>query len=498
MRQVGGRRFDPLDKRLAARACVVLAVIVVAGCSGGGSSNGGHGGGVAKAGSAVGQKANVTAAQRKLFGSWNIPTQYFPYLQSPALNKTKTTATCAAGSTKLTFWSWAPGVRRVVNLYNLTHPHVCIDWIDTSGIAGAPELAKLQATVKAGSGAPDLAHISRFDLASLALSHGVVDLAKYGAGSAKSEYPSYVWPEVTFGSNSVWGLPWDGGPMGILYNKAALKSYHLAIPTTWSQFADEAMALHRAHPGVYLADFTSLPEEELLWMQTQAFPVSWHGGRQLRMNYDTPPARAAANYWQKLWAAGALASESADALPKALSTSKVLSAWAPAWEPDVFTTPGRTAGQWTLAPMPQWKAGQNVQVNGSGSVVVVMAQSKQPSLAAAFDRWMMTSQPAWFEMVRKPLYLFPLSKKAANTPDFEQQTVPPLTGSQKIYKEFVDINNHNPAGWQWNPLESTVQAVMGDQMQKVLAHKTTLPDTLSAIQSALTQDAKNKGFTVTK
>ena len=40
--------------------------------------------------------------------------------------------------------------------------------------------------------------------------------------------------------------------MGLMYQPGVLKKYNLPVPTTWAEFASDAVALHKADPSMYL------------------------------------------------------------------------------------------------------------------------------------------------------------------------------------------------------------------------------------------------------
>jgi multiple sugar transport system substrate-binding protein len=86
------------------------------------------------------------------------------------------------------------------------------------------------------------------------LTGNLVDLSQYGANDIKNDYVPWTWSQVTQGSK-VYAILQDSGPMGLLYRKDIFDKYHLAVPQTWAQYAQEAVALHKANPQIYMTDF---------------------------------------------------------------------------------------------------------------------------------------------------------------------------------------------------------------------------------------------------
>src|SRR5579884_3475809 len=150
-----------------------------------------------------------------------------------------------SGPVTLTFWSWVPNLQQAVNLFEKSHPNIKIKLQNVG--SGSAEYTKLTTALKAGSGAPDVVQIEYAFLPQYELSGKLVDLSQYGANNLKSNFVPWVWGQVSQGSK-VYAIPQDSGPMGLLYRTDIFQKYHLAVPTTWAQYAQEAIQLHQANP----------------------------------------------------------------------------------------------------------------------------------------------------------------------------------------------------------------------------------------------------------
>lgn len=423
--------------------------------------------------------------------------EYAKVSAEAGMNDIVTTRTCHAGATKITFWSWVPGIYRPVNLFNATHPNVCVDWINMASEGESGEYTKLLATFKADSGFPDDVQITQGHLADFILTKGLLNLQPYGADAVKKDFVSWVWKIVSpFKNGAVYAIPQDSGPLGLMYNQVLFKKYGLSVPKTWAQFASEAAAVHAAHPGVYLANIQQLPTFQLFWWQTGAYPVKWSGGTKLTLNYNQPGARKAAAYWQKLWAAGDLANLSGNAETTALAKGDVLSVPAAAWYPDVFTTPGSTKGQWVLTTLPQWTAGATDNVNEGGSTTAVTKNTTHPKQAAEFAIWLNSNQASWKMMVKPPILLFPTVKSMLTSSSFLDSTVPLLTGTEPLYKTYAAIASTVKTNWQWSPVEEYTNTEEADDEDLVEAHKLTFVQLLAKLQAQTVSYAKSEGFSV--
>src|SRR5512142_3465670 len=115
-----------------------------------------------------------------------------------------------AGPVKLTYWSWAPNLDRVVEGWNTAHPdiHVTVNKQD----GGDPAVTKLLTAIKAGSGAPDVMQAEYQKIPTLVSANAITDIAGK-VGSLKSKFPAAVWNSVTLGPSAVYGLPQASGPL---------------------------------------------------------------------------------------------------------------------------------------------------------------------------------------------------------------------------------------------------------------------------------------------
>ena len=158
---------------------------------------------------------------------------------------TNTTSYCKSGAPQIEFWDWVPGIYRMVDVFNQTHPSICVKLDDVG--AGDTEYVKLTDAIKANSGVPDVAEVEFDELPSYEITHSVVNLVPYGANKYKSEFASFAWGEVSQGA-AVYAMPGDAGPMDLFCNSAILNKYKINPGTTWAAFATAAEALHKANP----------------------------------------------------------------------------------------------------------------------------------------------------------------------------------------------------------------------------------------------------------
>lgn len=405
---------------------------------------------------------------------------------------------CRAGSVQITWWDWVLGFDRAATAFNKTHPGICVTIANVG--AGQTEYTKLTAAFKAGSGAPDVAEIEYYELPTFEIQKDLLNLRPYGAGALKSQHTAWSWKQVTEGS-SIYGLPFDAAPLDLFYNSNLYKTYGLSPPTTWQQLAAEATQLHSQHPSTYLMDF--YPEDAdlviALMLQAGVQPFTWHGGNKISINFTSPAAQQFDQYWQKLIDANAVttANDSGNEFFANLDNNVVASFPMAPWGPKGFApAASKTVGQWRLAPLPQWKAGADVQVNVGGSAYSVTRQSKHPKQAAEFVKWLTSTEASWAILSTPPSSEFPSYTPFLNSQTLANETIP-LTGTQQIQNVFKTTAK-SERYTSFPPFMVYVGAEFTDLFAPVVSRNETMQQAMQKLQTTLVHYAKQQGFEVSK
>jgi len=399
------------------------------------------------------------------------------------------------GPVTLTFWSWVPNIQNEIALFEQSHPNIKIKLINAG--QGGPEYTKLRTALKAGSGAPDVVQLELQYLPTFELIHGLADLSPYGANDLKNDYVSWVWNQVSQGTK-VYAIPQDSGPMGLLYRADIFQQYHLAVPTTWDQFAQEAATLHKANPKIYLTDFA--PNDGawfngLIW-QAGSHPFSVNG-TTVSVHLNDTAAQQVSTYWGNLinehlvqttpdftndWYSG---------LANGTYASWVTAAWGPVFLSGIA---GKTAGDWRAVPLPQWNAGQHASGNWGGSTDAVTTQSKYPQQAATFAMWLNHDQQA-ATMIAQKQFLFPTLQSVLNNPTFVNAPSS-FYGGQQVNQVFVSASSEVDTTFQWSPFQDYVYTQWQNDFGLAINGKSSFPQALEKLQSDTVTYAKSQGFSV--
>ena len=152
-------------------------------------------------------------------------------------------------SAKLVFWSWAPNIDKVVEIWNAKNNGITVTVSKQDG--GDNAVTKLLTAIKAGSGAPDLMQVEYQALPTLVSSNALTDISGALAPDVRGHFSDGVWSSVTLGTDAVYAVPQDSGPMAFYYRKDIFAKNNIAVPKDWSG----VLVVH-AHGGPSLGEPT--------------------------------------------------------------------------------------------------------------------------------------------------------------------------------------------------------------------------------------------------
>jgi len=396
---------------------------------------------------------------------------------------------------ELTYWAWAPNLDKVVDLWNQKNPNIHVTVNKQDG--GDPAVTKLLTAVKAGSGAPDLIQAEYQKIPTLVAADALADLSGTEANETKSHFPEGVWNSVTLGSEALYSVPQDTGPMVFYYRADVFEKLGLTVPKTWDEYAEAAKAVHASDPEAYLGTFSSNDAGWFTGMAQQA-GASWWGidGDAWSVKVDEDPTRKVAGYWGGLVQDGVIDNKPmyTPEWNTALNTGKQVGWLSAAWGPGVLAgNAGATAGQWKAAPMPQWDAASPATGNWGGSATSVTTQSKHPKEAAQFVAWL-NSDPAALKLLAGTANVYPAANDAASV-----LTSPPafFADQADFYTIAADAAKATKP-FTYGPNVNVAYSAFNDAFGKAAESKkaAAFTESLATMQKATVDDMKNSGFTV--
>ncbi|NQX29963.1 extracellular solute-binding protein [Microbacteriaceae bacterium VKM Ac-2854] len=398
--------------------------------------------------------------------------------------------------TTITFWTWND-LSAEVAMFEEKYPDITVDLVNVG--SGADYYTKLRSALKAGKGAPDVAQIEYHNMPSFILEKQFADLTPYLDPDLSSQFADFAWDQVAT-DDGVYGVPQDTGPLGLLYRNDIFAANGInEAPATWQDFAADAATIHAADPAQYIANISpsnATATLGLFW-QGGATPFGYDGDSTVKIDLTSPEMVAVAEYWQTLVDADLVSVDPdfTDQWYQGLASGKYASWVAAAWGPLFLQgTAADTAGAWSAAKLPQWKAGEDVSGSVGGSANTVIATSENPIPAAKFAEFINSDHDSALHM-GTDLFLFPAATTALEDPAFTDQPVE-FFGGQKVNELYSEISPTVSSDFQWLPFMDPVGEAYNDTFGKALTDGTSLVDALQDWQDQVVDYATSQGFTV--
>ncbi|MGC5364843.1 extracellular solute-binding protein [Streptomyces sp. DT24] len=397
-----------------------------------------------------------------------------------------------SGSSKeLTFWGWSPGYADAVKAFNKSHPDIKVTYQEVQpGAKGGYQ--KMLNAVQAGN-APCLAQVGYETLSSFAAQGALQDVHEQAEGD-ESDFQPAAWQSVRLG-DAVYGAPVDTGPMALFYNKKVYDSLGLKPPATWSEYQEQAQKIHASDPHRYISSpYLNYDYAGLSW-QTGA---SWFGvkGDSWKVDLASEANQKVAAYWQGLVDAGLISGAPMydQAWYAGLGNGNIATVVGAVWQAGVIKGGVKDgAGDWAVAPMPQWKAGEKAVGNAGGSATAVLKGCESTDAAWTFAHWLSTDRTAYGDLVTKAS-LYPAAVALLDLPQL--QVKDPYFGGQPIYDVFARAAADVTPGWTWGPIMTKTTTDLDDALGKAWAGKGTLKDALVTARTKTVSELKNQGLKV--
>jgi multiple sugar transport system substrate-binding protein len=415
---------------------------------------------------------------------------------SASSTSTSTSATCAPSKGKVTlnFTTWVPGMAGVVALWNKKNPDIQVK-VQTVPNGNSGTYQNFFNEIKANN-TPDLGQIEYDTLPAFRVQDGLANIATCaGVSAAKADFSSGLWNQVTFGSSSsVYAIPQDSGPEALYYRKDLFAKAGIAVPKTWDEYAADAAKIKAL--GGYITNFPKGDVNAFAGLVSQA-GGQWFSTTASKWTVNLADANSTkvANYWQDLISKNLVSTipSFTDQWNNAYNTSQDWTGVSAVWGANTISSGApTTAGDWAVAPMPQWTAGSSVASAWGGSSTVVFKDSKHPAAAAKFAVWLNTSPEALNALI-KAANLYPASTPGDKLPALSEGVA--FYGNQAIYKVFGKAGTEI-SPFTWGPTMTQTYSDVSDGFASAISGSGTLLDALKTGQTKTVAALKAQGIPV--
>ncbi|WP_265520449.1 ABC transporter substrate-binding protein [Oerskovia flava] len=394
----------------------------------------------------------------------------------------------------LTVWAWDPTLTDVAADFEAENPGVTIELVNAG--TGNDQYTALQNAIAAGSGAPDLAQVEFYALPQFSLSESLADLTPYGADELADTFTPGPWGAVAQGEG-IYALPTDSGPMALFYNKRVFDEHGIEVPTTWDEYIEAGRELQEADPGAYItndtgdAGFTT----SLIWQAGgQPYQVD---GTNVTIDFSDEGSQTFADTWQTMIDDELVAPVSSwsDEWYQGLSDGSIATLVIGAWMRGNLesSVPG-AAGDWAVAPMPQWEEGATATAENGGSSLAIPEASENKDLAWAFLEYATVGDGVQTRIEGGAFPATTADLEGAEFRDVEFE----YFGGQAVNEVLADSAANVVEGWAYLPFQVYANSIFNDTVGQAYVGGTTLTDGLQSWQDASVAYGSDQGFTVTE
>lgn len=395
----------------------------------------------------------------------------------------------------LTVWSWDGTVEAAVPGFEKEHPNITVDVVNAG--SSTDEYTALDNAIQAGSGVPDIAMFEYFQLPFFAIPGKLADLSPFGADELADDYVDAAWGNVSIGGKP-YALPSDYGPAAMFYNQKVLAEAGVeAPPATWDEFYQAAKKVRALGGDHYItndsADIFLLMS--LIWQGGgRPFTVD---GTNVTVDFGDAGTTRAVEFWQRL-------------LDEDLVNTKITN-WSDDWNRGLndgmlatqliggwftSTLPERApdaAGDFRIAELPQWEAGEHSGGENGGSAMAIPEASQNKAAAYAFLEYFthgegLQSRIAEGAFVPNLSFLEDEEFLGAQTDFF---------GDQKYNEVLAEASKNVATGWQYPPFFGWARSNYEDVAAPLYdSGKGTLADVLETWRERMLEYGNEQGFTV--
>lgn len=390
--------------------------------------------------------------------------------------------TPADGDVTLEFTSWIPGIEDVVKIWNDANPEIQVE-VQTGPNGNGGTYQNFFNQIKAGD-APDLGQIEYDALPNFLVQDGIEDLsACEDVVASEDQFVDWAWGQVTLGTDSVYGIPQDTGPMALFYRADLFEKNGIEIPTTWDEYRDAAVKIRAL--GGYITNFSQSDINQFAgfaWQDGAQWFSSDDEGWTVSMADDA--TTTVADFWQSMLDDDLVATVPAwtDEWNNAYNSGEVWTWNSAVWGANSISSGAPdTAGNWAVAPLPQWEEGGSAAGNWGGSSTAVLKGSEHLYEATKFALWLNTSDEA-LTALAEAANLYPATTAGLTLPVYAEGV--DFYGGQKIYDVFADAATQVSPDFAWGPTMTQTYSDVSDGFKAAVSGSGTLLDAIEKGQTA--------------
>jgi ABC-type glycerol-3-phosphate transport system substrate-binding protein len=392
---------------------------------------------------------------------------------------------------------WTDATRLpAVQKYQKAHPEAKLNIVTYDGSAdGSTYLqTKVQLFDRTGNGWPDVVFASPTDVTWAAQPTG--PSAKAFAAPIDQLVPKEILDGFAPGSLSpcqaaghTYCLRNDIAQVVLWYDKSLMDKWGYQVPTTWEQYQALGLKVAKDHPGYVIGAVGDTNSQESYFWSSKCPAQQLVGDNQLRVDLTAPECTRMAKLLDPLLAAKAVSKQGF--FTQGFDGGKVLMAVGPSWYGQylfnaAFKVP---AGRIAAAPPLTWDADPTPATgNVGGGIWMISSHSTGLKAAEDLTTWLTTSDDNLADAPTYPAFVPGAKAWLANPTNknyFAADVSPAfLAAAGEVWTGWSNTKFSDATPWSTTVLPA-------------LTAGKSLSDTLPAWQTAITDQARSVGYTVT-
>ncbi|VTU06122.1 Lactose-binding protein precursor [Actinobacillus indolicus] len=345
---------------------------------------------------------------------------------------------------------------------------------------------KLTTALAVGEGAPDVVTISTIKLGTFVDSGGLVNLtdAPYSMDKTGWQFDASMLTLSQNDKGQLFGVPFDTGPVVMVYRKDLLDSTGMTIEEAtkdWASFVTFAEKLKEKSGAFVLPAATSLINP--LVMGTNNAPGQPVYLKDGKPNLNSKEIKFLVNLVKELYdkqLVAALDGSSNDQkFIKLYREGKLFSdidgPWIEGRVVQEYDPDGAKKGLWRVAGIPN-----NTNVNAGGTVFAIPTQSKHKDASWKFIQHLMKNESVLD--IAKIAGTLPARTEIYSDPFFDQPS--DTFGGQHSMKLYTEIVKQNKP-YLSSPIDNIANEILNSSIKKILAEKADIDKTLDEANTLL-------------
>lgn len=427
---------------------------------------------------------------------------------SVAIGMLAATAACGGSTTngtgttddepvEITLWTWQSTIGDFVKAFEKTHPNIRVKV--TNAGANEDEYMQLTNALNAGKGIPDLVYLDFNAVHQFAISDQLRSMNDFGYKSIRDDFTEAAQGNVSV-NGQPYGLPISSGPMVMFYNKAVFdKAGVTEAPTTWDEYREAAEKIKASTDGK--ARITNDTGDggfitSMLW-QAGAKPFSVDG-TTIGVNMKARNVAKFTTMWQGMLDDKLVDTSTpmwSDDWWRKLDDGSIASVLTGAWlVSSMQKNLSNTKGQWRMAAMPQYRAGEHANGENGGGALAMPKGSDDSRTKAAYEFAKWFAHDGGVDVNLAQGGIPPLTSVLAD--DKWLNETDDFFGGQKTHETIAQASENVLPDFTYLPYMAYANSIAVDSIGQAYHGKTTLAKALVQWGDSLKDYGAQEGFTV--